>query len=308
MRRSVRYLLLLAILSACVGIPGTQTGIAPLSPFLTLTPSFTPSGIPLLTEISLPTPTNITYKVAQGDTLIGIAGRFGITLEALLAANPAIQPAMLPIGITLIIPAGIENPGQTTPTPAPISITKENCWPETNGGLWCFVLLKNEFSQTLENLSALFTLLDATGQALASQISFALLNSLPPGQVMPLAVHFPPPVPLDVSVHVQVLTAIRLLQEDARYLPVMFENTLVRVDASGQTAQVSGRVFLTTTGTANTLWVLVSAFDAGGNVVGLRRWVSPSALTEGTPLAFDLLISSLGPGIDRVEFLAEARP
>jgi len=102
--------------------------------------------------------------------------------------------------------------------------------------------------------------------------------------------------------------AIRLLPGDTRYLPVIPENTLVRVEASGQMAQVTGRVILTGAGTANTLWVLATSYDAAGSVVGVRRWESASALTATAPISFDFLVYSVGPGIDRVEFLAEARP
>jgi hypothetical protein len=80
------------------------------------------------------------------------------------------------------------------------------------------------------------------------------------------------------------------------------------VEASGRTAQATGRVILTEAGTANTLWVLATAYDAAGDVVGVRRWESPSALPVDAPISFDFLVSSVGPAIDRVEFLAEARP
>jgi hypothetical protein len=109
-------------------------------------------------------------------------------------------------------------------------------------------------------------------------------------------------------VRVQVLTAIRLLSGDTRYLPVMLDNTLVSVKASGQTAQGTGRVILTGPGTADTLWILGTAFDIAGNVIGVRRWESPSVLTAEAPVSFDFMIFSVGPAIDRVEFLAEARP
>ena len=86
------------------------------------------------------------------------------------------------------------------------------------------------------------------------------------------------------------------------------ENTLVSVEAAGRTAEVSGLVRLTGTGTANTLWVLASVYDQADNVVGVRRWESSTALKAGTPVTFDFPVSSVGPGIARVEFLAEARP
>ena len=318
MQRWLACLLILFDLTACAGaaatvtqpasLPGTDSG--PI-PYLTITLSATPTVIPPQGSIFLPTPTTFTYTILQGDTLSGIAARFNVTLEALLAANPGLQPTALPVGKTIIIPTGSTLPGEPTPTPAPLPVQQARCWPEADGGLWCFALVQNEYAETLENLSAQFTLLDSGGQQLASQTAFGLLDTLPPGQSMPLAVHFAPPVQNNVNVRVQVLTAIRLLPGDTRYLPVMITNTLVSVDASGQTAQVSGRVVLTsagTAGTANTRWVLGTAYDAAGDVVGVRRWESASALTADAPVSFDFLVSSVGPAIDRVEFLAEARP
>jgi hypothetical protein len=59
---------------------------------------------------------------------------------------------------------------------------------------------------------------------------------------------------------------------------------------------------------ANTLWILAAAYDPDGNVVGVRRWESDAVLKADAPVLFDFPISSLGPGITRVELLAEARP
>ena len=225
-----------------------------------------------------------------------------------MAANPGVQPTALVVGSSLIIPPGSGPLGEPTPTPASVPVLQAHCWPEASGGLWCLALFQNQYAETIENLAAQITLLDANGQELASQIVYGLLDILPAGESMPLVAHFPPPVDLQAVPRVHLLTSIRLLPGETRYLPVMLENTLVRVDASGRAAQVSGRVVLTGSGTANTLWVLASAYDAAGEVVGVRRWESPSALTAGTPVSFDFLVSSVGPEIVRVEFLAEARP
>jgi LysM domain. len=308
MPRTLVSLFLLLILTACTIGSGTPTILAPAVPYQTVTSPRTPTVLPPLVEIMLPTPTTFTYTVVQGDTLIGIAGRYGITLEALLAANPSIQPAALAVGTTLIIPIGNQAPGEPTPTPALLPVLQTHCWPETGGGLWCFALVQNQYAETLENLSAQFTLLDSDQQPLSDQVAFGLLDILPPGRNMPMVIHFPPPVNTDALVRVQVLTAIRLLPGDTRYLPVMLVDTLVNVAVSGQTAQVTGRVVLTGSGTASKLWVLATAYDAIGTVVAVRRWDSPSALKVDEPVSFNFLVSSLGPRIERVEFLAEAKP
>ena len=299
---------LLPALAACGQKAEATPTLAPAVTYQTVAPTQTPSLIPGLTEIIQPTPTIFTYTVVQGDTLGSIAQHHGVSLESLLAANPGISATALEIGTKLVIPASNQATVEPTVTPAPLPIQQAHCWPETTGGLWCFALLKNNYAETLENLSAHFALSDASGQELANQVAYGLLDILPPGTAMPLAAHFAGPVQADVSLHVQVLTAIRLLPGDRRYLPVRLENTLVSLDASGRTAQVSGRVLSAGPDTANMLWVLATAYDGTGNVVGIRRWESIAALKADAPISFDFSVSSVGPAIARVEFLAEARP
>jgi LysM repeat protein len=308
MRRILSGLFISLILSACAGNTPVVTELPTAVPFLTVNPSNTPTFIPQVSEIVQPTPTPIIYIVVQGDTLIGIAARYGITPEALIAANPGVQTAPLPVGTKLIIPSGDSTTAGSEPTPVPLPVQQARCWTETDGGLWCFALVPNQYADTMENLSAKFSLLDAGGHQIASGTAFGLLDILPSGESMPLAVHFPPSVKNYVSVQVQLLTAIRLLPGDIRYLPAIPVNTLVTVNSSGRMAEVTGLITLTGAGTAKTLWVLATAYDADGNVVGVRRWESNSIFTADSPVSFDFQVSSVGPGIARVEFLTEARP
>ena len=44
------------------------------------------------------------YRVKKGDTMIGIAAKFGITLKELQKANPKVKPRELKVGQILIIP------------------------------------------------------------------------------------------------------------------------------------------------------------------------------------------------------------
>jgi LysM repeat protein len=220
MRRFLTCLSLFLTLTACGQKAEATPNLATAAPFQTIAPTPTSTIIPALTQIILPTPTTYTYTVVKGDTLSSIAQHAGVSLEALLATNPGISPTALSVGTKLVIPTGNQVPGEPTPTPAPLPVRQTHCWPETTGGLWCFGLVKNDNAETLENLSAQFALLDSSGQELTSQVVYGLLDVLPPGASMPLAAHFAPPVQVDASVRVQVLTAIRLLPGDTRYLPV----------------------------------------------------------------------------------------
>lgn len=301
-------LIILVLFSACSQAQGSNLSSTGPLPYFTRTPSLTPSILPALTEFQIPTPTPIIYTVVEGDTLIGIAQRFGISLEMLQAANPGIQASAMMVGAQLVIPTGSEIAGEPSPTPVPFTVLQAHCWPEAGGGLWCFALVQNPFADRIENLSVQFTLLNAGGQEITRQTAYGLIDLLPAGESMPLVAHFSAPMPLDASVRVQVLTGNRLLPGDDRYLPALAADTLVSVDASGRTAQVSGRLTLSGSGTAKLTWVLAVAYDIGGNVVGVRRWESTSTLTADIPLAFSFQVSSVGPPIDRVDFLVEARP
>lgn len=304
----------LLLLTACSG-PADQTaaggpggGSVP-RPYQTSTVPPTPSPVLAQTEVLLPSPTPLTYTVRQGDTLSGIAARFNVPLDDLLAANPGVSPTALTVGTTLNIPVGGNASGQATPTPVPLTIRQGRCWLLGNGGLWCVALIQNEYAEMLENLSLQFTLLDSSGQPLVSQVAFAPLDILPAGQAMPVAAHFPPPVPAEAVLQVRLLTAIRLLPDDERYLAAVVQNSLVEVDATGRTARLRGQVRLTAPGaTGNSVWVLAVAYDAVGQVVGLRRWEAAAPLGAGESLAFECSVSSVGPPIERVDFLVEARP
>jgi len=58
------------------------------------------------------------YVVAPGDCPADIAARFGVSLEALLQANPGVDPKNLAVGRVLAIPAA------TAAAPPPVTVTR----------------------------------------------------------------------------------------------------------------------------------------------------------------------------------------
>jgi len=250
------------------------------------------------------------YTIASGDTLSQIAEKFGVSLDALISENPSVNPSALPVGQTLKIPghaAGM--PTNASPTPEPLGVDQVACHRVADGGLWCFVLVRNEFSELIENVSAQVSLVGADGDQLSSKMAVLPLDILPPGQALPLAVFFPPGIPEDAIPQVQFLTAIRLLPDQSRYLSADIQDGLAEVAWSGLTADLTGHVFLPPGGpAARSVWVAAVAYDQGGDVVGVRRWESHSGLEPGQSLAFSFMISAVAGRIDRVEYALEAVP
>jgi LysM repeat protein len=299
------------LLTACATRQVDSTPLpSTLIPFATSTqsPSQTPEGL-VAAETPLPSPTPFTYTVQSGDTISSIALKFGVSMDDLQAANPEISPNAMSIGQVIKIPSNPDNPsGEPTPTPAPFTVQQIECYPTVDKAMWCFVLVRNDFSDFMENVSAQVTLVDKNNITLASQTAWLPLNILPPNTSLPLTVFFAPEIPFDAKPQVQVLTAIRLLPNDERYLPATVNNRLVQVNADGRSARVSGMLLPSQAKAASHVWVTGTAYDDAGRVVGVRRWEWDDGLAAGGSLPFEFMVSSIGGAIAQVEFAVEARP
>jgi LysM repeat protein len=95
-------------LVAGAGSPSPQATLAAALP--TPTPSPVPSAVPsaaaspVLTPAPDPTEPARTYKVKRGDTLSGIAARFGTTVRVLIDLNDIKNPSRIAIGARLKLP------------------------------------------------------------------------------------------------------------------------------------------------------------------------------------------------------------
>jgi len=278
-----------------------------LTPFHTLTPSpIAPTATTLAVIPVTPaaTPTPFMHSVADGETMIGIAYQYGISLEELQAANPGVDPHFMGVGLQLIIPIGGEIPEVLpTPTPVPAEWSQPTCYRTGDGGAWCLMLVRNTTQAGLENLSAWIGLFTGQGENLTGQVANAPLNLLRPGEAMPLMAYFAPPLPQGLEARGEPLTALAVAADDTRYLDLPVDAGQTVISEDGGQAKVSGEVVIPEgIPTPSQLWVLAVAYDAAGEAVGARKWESAG---EGS---FEITVFSLGERIARVEVLIEARP
>ncbi len=323
-----RLRLLIALLAAlflvgCASISNSPPALLPLNlnSYLTATHAAIPGITIAATDIPIPTPTPSTYTVVRGDTLSSIAEHFGIRLDDLLAANPGIVPEALSVGQTLKIPIG--SPGATgSPvyTPVPAEVGPAQCYPAGPGsGLYCLAPLHNPYTEALENVKLQISLFDADGQSLAGQEAFLPLNILPPGSTLPAYAYFPALAAPAAGFHpvARLMTSMRLTPGDVRYLSAVARNVLVSVDWNGRSAQIQGQVFLPVESgpagavsqkNAGTVWLAAVAYDQDGQIIGFRRWEWQGSLQPGNVQPFDFSIYSLGPMIENVDIIVEARP
>lgn len=306
--------LVLIVLSGCASEPSKEaptgqpsfptpgiTSIASPSPSTAASPS------PTRASVTLSTTTPTLYTVVLNDNLSSIAKKFGLTLEELLAANPTIGSQPLTVGTILTIPTGQSSSTESTVTPIPLAIQQVQCYPNLDGSLYCLALLKNEYAETLQNLSGSIELVAQDGTILDSQIAHSPLDLLPPGKSIPISVLFPAPILQGSQPQARIITASLLPSPGSTYPAISIISNLVEIDWGGLNAHVSGKTALATSGLkASRVWILAIAYDQEGKLVGFSRWESKTNLSFPDHLPFDFSVSSLGPPIEHVDLLVEA--
>jgi hypothetical protein len=251
--------------------------------------------------------------------MLGVALRYGISLEDLLAANLEVDPRFLSVDTMLVIPQPQESPVEmTTPTPPAVELAQPVCYPTLEASAWCFLLVSNDQSYALENISSWIGIYTPEGMNVAGEDAITPLNWLPPGQAMPIVVRFPPPLPDDFVVTSERFSALIVSGETDRYLETKLEVDEIDIGEDGLWASIRGSIMLLDEGTAaHLIWLLAVAYDNKGNVAGVRRWEAeasgsqdqPAAILEANEdLPFSFEVYSLGPEIEHVDLLVEARP
>ena len=177
--------------------------------------------------------------------MLGVALRYGITLEELQNANPNIDPRILSLGTILIIPLGDNFPvAIPTPTPLAVYLGQIKCYPTGDGGRWCAVLVRNTRKRSIENLSAQIVLYTQEGKAMAEGIATAPLNILREGESIALSIYFPGPFDQELIPQVNLLTSLPVSQEDDRYLKLNVEVEKVEISNPGLQAKLNGLLSL----------------------------------------------------------------
>lgn len=325
MKFNLQALILLAFLLAMagcaaggVGLPtivplSTDTLPVALTPSATLPPTDTLAPSPTPSPTLTPTPEPVTYTVTENDDMFGVALRYGISLDALKAANPSVIPNMMSVGTVLIIPITPTPPpvsgGQDSPTqtPNPLSPLKlamvPICYQDALGGAYCFAQFENTSDSPVENPSVRFTLIG--GGTLLEMDGILPLNVLPAQQTLPVVAYFAAPIPEGFEVRAQITDWLPVMPDDARYLEAKITSEPPVIAEGANFAEVSGVVEIPQ-GQADYVWVLGVAYDLEGQVLGLRRWEAETPLSTGSSIPFTFRLYAMHGEIAELEIFVEA--
>ena len=125
---------------------------------------------PTATATATATPTPIIYAIQQGDTLLDVANRFGVSAAEIQEVNGIADPRSLQIGQQLVIPASSGDAAFSTPTATPMpmhpgAITHNRT---TTGDVVVVGEVVNDSASGVEEVTVLIELADSNGAVVAS--------------------------------------------------------------------------------------------------------------------------------------------
>lgn len=279
-----------------------STSTAPVELVPTLRPTATaPLLPPAATATPTITPTPIVHVVQEGDTLGAIAFQYGVSVEAIQAANGIENPQFLRIAQELVIPVGDDEtdsiPGLLLPTstPLPIIVQGTAFYETPVGSLLCLGEVVNTTDLPVMNTQVYIALFDTNGERLIETNVFADADVIPPGERSPFGVLFNSPPSNWASSHMTVIRGEAGGALANSYVPIAV------IEKQGQSAdpqfQVSGTVQNTDTEkTAGSVSVTVTTYDVQGLVTGYRqaKVELENGLAPGATAPFTVLLNFHG--------------
>jgi LysM repeat protein len=280
----------------------------------TLPPTATPAPYtPEPTATPTVTPTPVVHTIQSGESLLGIATQYDISVAALQDANGILDPRFLQIGEQLIIPRREEveaaAAGETlTPTPTPLAAAVENVlFSETTiGGLSVLGEVWNNTGVPLEQVRVGVSLLDEAGQEIGKADGLVALDLVDLEERAPFAILFGETQEKFAQYRVYPLHAVPAYV--GSYYRDLEVND-VRADGERYAAYtVTGRVKNVGPEEAVQVQVVITAYDPLGRVVATRK-VEPdyNVVPVGGETAFTAVLSPAGGPVERVTAIAQGR-
>jgi LysM repeat protein len=285
--------------------PATLTQPAPAAALATA------ATTPVIIASATASATPVTHVVRAGETMLGIALDYGVSVAALQAANPKVEPRFLSIGTVLLIPPpeggfAVAATNLAPPPPPQVTLSLPACYAMSSGGLYCLVEARNPNDQPLENVSARIILAGSDGLPFASQMAFGALDLVPPGGAVPLAVLFDPaPQKAVAATGVEVQSAI--LASSTTTIE------LLNVAASpgavlGGRWTVGGTVHNPSAQPLAVAWLVLTVYDSSGHITGFRKLALNNGIAAGETRDFSISSDSLAGPVDHGTVLAEGQP
>ncbi len=286
--------------------PPTPTAAARVTSTATDTPwptatrraTFTPvPATPSDTPTPTATATPIIYVIQKGDTLLPIARKYGVSVQAIQEANGISDPRRLSIGQEIMIPVtGGQGEPTTVPTPTPVALQIEGLafYRTPVDTLWCLGEVVNVSGRPAEEVQVQVSLHDEQGTLLASGQAFSELHILAAEGRAPFAILFSAPPSSFAQYQTRVVGGVPSTHLGPRYSELAITGSWGGW-LDEKSYQVRGEVQNTGQAEAEQVTLVVTLYDEQDHVVGARTVeVAADVFLPGAIAPFEVTLVPLG--------------
>ena len=301
----------LLFLTSCQDIqPINQVSAVKLTPYIPTVqasqPTKTPTPFSTVEPEAVPTAAPVIHVVALGETFSSIALQYGMTIDAVRAANPDANPNALIVGDELVIPVGAANSVLQLDAEIvnDVQFNDPHCVHTNDSGLWCSVLVEIVGERDLENLVVAFSFISKDGKLLDKKYVPTIMQFTPSGSTIPAVVFLKSDPGGIEQVNCSIFSGQIYDPIVNDYLSITVEDE--KSSVSGKEANISGKMVVAAEDGLDraNIWLAAAAYNAEGRLVGVRRLDSEVATNE--VFDFSLTVYAAEDTIDRVEVLTEA--
>lgn len=292
------FLMQFGLISCNSPVTTQVTAISSVTVTTSISPSTTPTPYKFSTKTPVPSPTPRTYTIQSNDTIIGIAKKLDLTPEAILMANPNINPSALVIGSSIELPGAQNASDELFVALAPLKLEQPICFIQLDL-LRCVSSVTNESDAVVENIGVDLYLIGVNGEELGKISVPIVLNAIYPGETQPAIGTFDLPKEFNSVQAVLASAFIATNPSFSRESGGVHTSTAIRWD--GRSAAVSGSIIPVD---GKNVWIAALGYDGDGNLCAARRW----EWNAGSPPVseqFNIDLVSFGGAIENVVITVE---
>lgn len=254
-----------------------------------------PTKIAIPTTTPKPSPTPILYTIVEGDTLFDIAVRYQTTVDTLISLNPDLQPELLTIGQTLILPE------QSMPEPTidasgdetySISIDDLSIYLAPINALWILGEVHNQGDQDVEMVQVNVALHDDEGQVVHAEQVWVATTIIMAHEKAPFGILVNPAPNNDVTPEASIISVAPVVDLGNRYLDLIVDE--VEIIHEGTRATISGMIVNVGQMDVSEITLTATLYDEAGNVTGFYKSIMDHILGPEDTISFKFQV--LPPG------------
>jgi LysM repeat protein len=241
-------------------------------------------------------PTPIIYTVVEGDTISGIASKLDITVNDILAINPALTPEILLIGQDIVLPAVVIELASTEVVSEPDTLNLEISglanYRTPFDDLWVLGVVQNNSDHVIGNVRVAIEIHDASDAFESSVEVLVSPGYVLPGEAGPFGFLFDEPPDGELTISAAIQSASEVVDPSILSKDLIIEDAQVTIENNRVTYR--GSIRNSGQDLAENIRLVTIFYDEDSFVSGYHTLAIDGQLSSGETVTFQFETIAVG--------------